>query len=89
MDNPNHDLKYKQNALEQGTDYSMANEKVTTFDPSTLETIDKAVFTFVDEIVDAHTSTNSGWKKVPVMGKIYGTFLFLYSKMRLQVLRGR
>jgi hypothetical protein len=45
----------------------MANEKVTTFDPSTLETIDKAVFSFVDEIVDAHTSTNSGWKKVPVM----------------------
>ena len=48
-------------------DYSMANEKVTTFDPSTLETIDNAVYNFVNEIVDAHTSTNTGWSKVPVL----------------------
>tara|TARA_R100001079_G_scaffold108762_2_gene79929 strand:+ start:739 stop:1596 length:858 start_codon:yes stop_codon:yes gene_type:complete len=48
-------------------DYSMANEKAMTFDPSTLETIDNAVYNFVNQIVDAHTSTNTGWSKVPVL----------------------
>ena len=37
------------------------------FMPSTLETIDRALFNFIDENLDIHVSTNKGWKKVPVI----------------------
>lgn len=35
--------------------------------PSTLETIDRALFTWVDEELNAHAQTNKGRKKVPVI----------------------
>jgi hypothetical protein len=34
--------------------------------PSTLETIDYAIATWVDEVVNPFCNTNEGWKKVPV-----------------------
>jgi hypothetical protein len=34
------------------------------FMPSTLETIDRAIFKFVDEGLNLHVDTNKGWKKV-------------------------
>jgi hypothetical protein len=37
------------------------------FMPSTLETIDRALFSFLDEELDLHVSTNKGWSKVPVL----------------------
>ena len=45
----------------------MPNEEIITFDPSTLETIDRGVHKFVDEIINAHTITNQGYSKVPVL----------------------
>ena len=37
------------------------------FMPSTLETIDRALFSFLNEELDLHVSTNKGWSKVPVL----------------------
>ena len=45
----------------------MPSEQVETFDPSSLETIDKAVYSFVNEILNPHTTTNKGLSKVPVL----------------------
>jgi len=35
--------------------------------PSTIETIDKALFEWMDKEVNAHCTTNKGWNKVPVL----------------------
>ena len=35
--------------------------------PSTIETIDRAMFTWLNENVNAHATTNKGWNKVPVI----------------------
>ena len=35
--------------------------------PSTLETVDYAVYTWLNEELDLHTTTNEGWKKVPII----------------------
>ena len=35
--------------------------------PSTLETVDRAFFQYVNEDIDAHTSTNEAFKKIPVI----------------------
>ena len=37
------------------------------FQPSTLETIDLAMFEYVDKALNLHTTTNEGWKKVPII----------------------
>ena len=39
--------------------------KEVTFMPSTLETIDRALFNFIDSKLDLHVNTNKGWAKVP------------------------
>jgi len=41
--------------------------KTHTLRPSTFETIDSTVLDWVDGILDLHATTNTGWKKVPVM----------------------
>jgi hypothetical protein len=38
-----------------------------TFSPSTLETIDRAVLTYVDEGLNLSVTTNTGFRKVPVL----------------------
>ena len=38
--------------------------KEVTFMPSTLETIDRALFSFIDSELDLHVNTNKGWTKV-------------------------
>jgi len=38
-----------------------------TMMPSTIETIDAAMFEWLDETLNIHTTTNKGWKKVPVL----------------------
>ncbi len=38
-----------------------------TLEPSTIETIDTAIFNLINEGFDLHTSTNTGFKKVPVL----------------------
>ena len=35
--------------------------------PSTLETVDRAIFEFIDESLKIHTTTDGGAKKVPVI----------------------
>ena len=45
----------------------MPNEEVVTFDPSSLETIDRAVYKFVNETINAHATTNKGFSKTPVL----------------------
>ena len=47
-------------------DYLMPNEEIT-IQPSTIETIDRAIYKLIDESLDIHTVTNSGFKKVPVL----------------------
>lgn len=37
------------------------------FNPSTIETIDSAIFDWLNEEMNLHTTTNEGWKKVPVI----------------------
>ena len=44
--------------------------KEIPFQPSTLETIDFAMYRFLDEQLDLYTSTNKGWNKVPVIYKM-------------------
>ena len=46
-----------------------ANEviKEVTFMPSTLETIDRALFSFIDSEINLHVNTNKGWNKVPTI----------------------
>jgi hypothetical protein len=40
---------------------------VVTFEPSTIETVDIAMFEWLNEQMDLHTTTNRGFKKVPVI----------------------
>jgi len=42
-------------------------ENVLTLEPSTIETVDMSVFEWVNEGMDLHTTTNKGFKKVPVI----------------------
>ena len=37
------------------------------FDPSTIENIDTGLYRWVNETLSLHTTTNEGWKKVPVI----------------------
>lgn len=37
------------------------------FSPSTFETIDYAIYDYVNEKLDLHSTTNTGWKKTPVV----------------------
>ncbi len=37
------------------------------FQPSTLETIDFAMFEFINDTMNLYTTQNAGWKKVPVI----------------------
>ena len=41
--------------------------KEITFMPSTLETIDYAIYKWLDETLNLYTTTNTGWEKVPVV----------------------
>lgn len=45
----------------------MPSEEIIPFVPSTLETIDTAVFKFLDKFLDPHVNSNSGRIKVPVL----------------------
>ena len=44
-----------------------AKTREITFMPSTLETIDFAIYNWLNEELDLHTTTNDGWGKVPVI----------------------
>ena len=41
--------------------------KEVSFIPSTLETIDRAFFSWVDEELNIFSTTNKGWEKVPAI----------------------
>ena len=60
-------MRYKQSASEQGTDYLMPSESVETFEPSSLETIDSAIYYYLDEVLNLSCTTNDGFKKVPIV----------------------
>ena len=56
------------------TDYSHTeikdvngNLKEIVLAPSTIETIDKALFEYVDQTLNLHANTSKGWKKTPVI----------------------
>tara|TARA_R100001594_G_scaffold42715_1_gene74882 strand:+ start:114 stop:953 length:840 start_codon:yes stop_codon:yes gene_type:complete len=44
-----------------------AKTKEITFLPSTIETIDTGIYEWLDEVLSLHTTTNDGFKKVPVL----------------------
>ena len=44
-----------------------ANLKEISFMPSTLETIDSALFEWLDNELNIFATTNKGWKKVPII----------------------
>ena len=49
-------------------DYSMpVNPKKINIEPSKIETIDEGFIKWVDEELDLHTGTNSGFQKTPVI----------------------
>lgn len=60
-------MRYKQSALEQGTDYLMPSESVEIVEPSSLETIDSAIYYYLDEVLNLSCTTNDGFKKVPIV----------------------
>lgn len=41
--------------------------KEISFMPSTMETMDTAIYTSIDEVWNLHANTNKGWRKVPVI----------------------
>lgn len=41
--------------------------KETLFEPSTIETIDTAVYNWINSYYDIYTNTQDGWKKIPVI----------------------
>ena len=41
--------------------------KTTTFEPSSIETIDFAIYEWLNKNLDLHTTTNKGWQKTPVI----------------------
>ena len=45
----------------------LAPLKELEIQPSTIETIDRALFDYIDEELDIFCSTNKGFKKVPVL----------------------
>jgi hypothetical protein len=51
------------------TEIKDANGKLLEiqFMPSTLETIDRALYRFIDEKLNLHVNTNKGWEKVPTL----------------------
>ena len=42
-------------------------EKILSIEPSTIETIDLAVYEWLDKTMNIHSNTNRGWRKVPVI----------------------
>jgi len=54
-------------ALEAEGALSDANLKEISIMPATLETIDVALYKWLDEELDLFSTTNKGWKKVPVV----------------------
>jgi len=51
------------------TEIPNANSKLkeVTFMPSTIETVDRAFFNFIDNKLNIFADTNKGWEKVPVL----------------------
>jgi hypothetical protein len=49
--------------LSEGKELATLGE--VPFQPSTIETIDRALFDYVDDTLDISCTTNKGWKKVP------------------------
>lgn len=45
----------------------MPSEEIIPFDPSTLETIDMAVYKFINGTLNPHVKSNNGYTKVPVL----------------------
>ena len=45
----------------------MPSEEIIPYIPSTLETIDTAVYNFVNDVLNPHTTTSDGRKKAPVI----------------------
>jgi hypothetical protein len=56
--------------------------KEIIFDPSTIETIDMGLYNWADNTLALHTTTNEGWKKVPVvwLGSERGRFQAHYNE---------
>ena len=38
-----------------------------SIEPSTIETIDLAIYEWLDKTMNIHTNTNRGWRKTPVI----------------------
>jgi len=47
--------------------YLMPSESVEVFEPSSLETIDSAIYYYLDEVLNLSCTTNDGFKKVPIV----------------------
>jgi len=48
-------------------DENLSELKEVEFMPSTLETIDHAIYRWLDETLNLYTTTNKGWTKVPIV----------------------
>ena len=59
---PRNDRDYSDTDVE---DPSLVNEEI--FMPSTLETIDFAVYNWLNDDLNIFATTNKGWKKIPIV----------------------
>jgi hypothetical protein len=53
--------------MKDRSDIDGTQRQIMPFDPSTLETIDYAVFNWLEEKMKIFATTNKGWKKVPIV----------------------
>lgn len=65
---------------------SKSGETIITFEPSTLESIDMAVFNWVNEELNIYATSNRGWEKIPV---IWATPERAYTSKRDKSLRDK
>jgi len=59
--------KNQERKIDLDTKFEEPKEIEFMMTPSTLETVDRAFFEYVNEDIDAHTTTNKAFKKIPVI----------------------
>ena len=60
-------MPHKKDKLYTGVEGADNKFREIPFQPSTIETIDYAMHDFLDKALNLHTTTNKGWKKVPII----------------------
>jgi hypothetical protein len=62
-----HRKKTKKTHVEEKTEDTKIKKSIMSFKPSSIETIDYALFDWLNDTLDISCTTNKGWKKVPLV----------------------